>query len=71
MAIVTDELSALYNGHRAGAPPRLPPLAVQYADFVAWQEEWLSGTEREQALGYWARQLAGAPVLELPFESNA
>ncbi|HEX2573275.1 MAG TPA: amino acid adenylation domain-containing protein [Polyangia bacterium] len=68
MAIIAEELSALYNGHRAGAPPLLSPLDVQYIDFVAWQEQWLSGTVREQELGYWVRQLAGAPVLELPLD---
>jgi non-ribosomal peptide synthetase component F len=42
---------------------------VQYADFAAWQREWLSGERLEAQLAYWRGSLAGAPaVLELPAE---
>ncbi|HYG65539.1 MAG TPA: amino acid adenylation domain-containing protein, partial [Thermoanaerobaculia bacterium] len=51
---------------RGEASP-LPPLALQYADFAAWQRSWLQGGVLERQLGYWRRQLDGAPrVLELP-----
>src|SRR5205085_5460904 len=46
------------------------PLAVpeiQYADFAAWQREWLAGEVLEQQLDDWKQQLADSlPVLELP-----
>ncbi|MGI5423693.1 non-ribosomal peptide synthase/polyketide synthase [Streptomyces sp. CA-179760] len=60
------ELAALYEAFREGAPNPLQPPAVQYADFAAWQRQWLSGDVLESQLAYWSRHLAGAPTLELP-----
>ncbi len=58
--ILIRELAAFYGG------AALPPLAVQYADYAAWQRSWLGGERLEAQLGYWRRQLAGPPpVLEL------
>ena len=67
MGVLRRELSALYPAFAAGLPSPLPELPVQYADFAAWQRRWLDGEALEGQLGYWRRQLAGAPeVLELP-----
>ena len=42
--VLKTELAAAYNALRAGrARPELPPLAVQYADFAAWQRARLDG----------------------------
>ena len=42
--MLKTELAAAYNALRAGrARPELPPLAVQYADFAAWQRARLDG----------------------------
>ncbi|MEU7861241.1 non-ribosomal peptide synthase/polyketide synthase [Nonomuraea sp. NPDC049141] len=60
------ELLALYDAFRAGRPSPLAALAVQYADFAVWQRSWLTGETLEGQLGYWRRQLARPPVLELP-----
>ncbi|MGN9822086.1 amino acid adenylation domain-containing protein, partial [Streptomyces sp. SD11] len=60
------ELSALYEAFREGEPDPLPPLPVQYADFAAWQRQWLTGDVLDLQLDYWKARLAGAPVLELP-----
>jgi amino acid adenylation domain-containing protein/FkbM family methyltransferase len=66
-AILMRELCELYSAGVGGREPRLPELPVQYADFAAWQRRWLTGEVLEEQLGYWERQLAGAPeVLELP-----
>ena len=49
---------------RSSIPPALP---IQYADFAVWQRGWLQGERLAAQLGYWRRQLAGAPgALELP-----
>ncbi|MFJ4246540.1 non-ribosomal peptide synthase/polyketide synthase [Streptomyces iakyrus] len=64
--ILRRELVALYEAFREGAPNPLSPLAVQYADFAAWQREWLDGEVLEGQLAYWTEQLAEAPVLDLP-----
>ena len=61
------ELSALYAAYCEGRPSPLPELPLQYADFAAWQRDWLDGEVLERQLGYWKNRLAGAPmVLELP-----
>ncbi|HEX2093502.1 MAG TPA: condensation domain-containing protein, partial [Longimicrobiaceae bacterium] len=67
MGVLTDELSVLYAAFRRGEADPLPPLAVQYADFAAWQRRWVDGEVLRSQAEYWAGTLAGAPeLLELP-----
>jgi amino acid adenylation domain-containing protein len=67
MGVFVRELGALYEAYARGADSPLPELAVQYADYATWQREWLRGEVLERQVGYWKRQLEGAPpVLELP-----
>jgi amino acid adenylation domain-containing protein len=67
MGVLFDELSALYAAHREGRDARLAPLAVQYADYAAWQRRWVEGDLLREQAEYWTRTLAGAPErLELP-----
>ena len=60
------ELVELYNAFTTGQPSRLPPLSIQYVDFVHWQQQWLQGEGLNTQLAYWKQQLAGAPMLQLP-----
>ncbi|HZI05029.1 MAG TPA: amino acid adenylation domain-containing protein, partial [Archangium sp.] len=61
------EVAALYQAFAAGQPSPLPELPVQYADFAAWQREWLRDEALETQLSYWRQQLTSAPqVIELP-----
>ncbi len=67
VGVLLRELTALYGAYRQGQPSPLPPLPGQYADFAAWQREWLSGPVLEEQLAWWRRTLAGAPdTLDLP-----
>ena len=67
LGVLMRELGALYEAFAAGRPSPLPELPIQYADFAVWQQQWLSGEVLEKQLGYWKRQLAGAPPeLSLP-----
>jgi amino acid adenylation domain-containing protein len=67
MEVVVRELSALYAAFRQGLPSPLPELPVQYADFAAWQREWLRGEVLERQLAWWRERLEGAPpVLGVP-----
>jgi hypothetical protein len=67
LGVFWRELAALYSAYTSGNPVPLPALPIQYADFAAWQREWLQGQVLEAQLSYWKQQLAGAhPVLELP-----
>ncbi|HEX7243812.1 MAG TPA: condensation domain-containing protein, partial [Longimicrobiaceae bacterium] len=65
--VLVREVSALYEALAEGREPSLPELAVQYADYAAWQRAWLSGETLEGQLAWWRERLAGAPpLLELP-----
>ncbi|HSF38303.1 MAG TPA: amino acid adenylation domain-containing protein, partial [Thermoanaerobaculia bacterium] len=64
--VLMGELGALYGAALAGAPSPLAPLPLQYADFAAWQREWLSGEVLEGQLAFWRERLAHPAVLELP-----
>jgi amino acid adenylation domain-containing protein len=67
MGVLVRETAALYEAFSGGAPSPLEEPPIQYADFAAWQREWLSGDALAEQLDYWKRQLAGAPpTLELP-----
>ncbi|MBA3530781.1 MAG: amino acid adenylation domain-containing protein, partial [Ardenticatenales bacterium] len=65
--ILLREVALLYEAYRAGQPSPLPELPIQYADFAAWQQQWLQGETLEAQLAYWREQLRGVPTtLELP-----
>jgi amino acid adenylation domain-containing protein len=67
LGIFFQELATLYAVFSKGAQSPLPELTIQYADFARWQRLWLQGETLEKQLGYWKKQLAGAPpVLQLP-----
>jgi amino acid adenylation domain-containing protein len=69
LGVFMDELTALYSAHTSARAARLPELPIQYADYALWQRQWLQSTVLTTQLGYWQRQLAGAPaVLELPLD---
>jgi amino acid adenylation domain-containing protein len=65
--VLYREMAALYTAFFRGEPSPLPELALQYADFAAWQRARLDGPALEAHLDYWRTALAGAPaLLELP-----
>ncbi len=67
LGVFFRELSVLYESFAAGRPSPLPELAVQYADFAAWQRRYLSEEILASELDYWRETLSGAPALpELP-----
>ena len=66
MEVFFGELDALYGAFLEGRESPLPELGVQYADYAAWQRDWLRGEALERQLGFWRARLADAPTLELP-----
>ena len=67
MGVIQREMERLYAAFAAELPDPLPPPALQYADFAAWQREQLSGDRLRGAIDFWRRALDGAPpALELP-----
>ena len=72
LAPLARDLSFAYAARRAGRPPELPALPVQYADYTLWQRTVL-GDEGDPAsaisrqLAFWTETLADLPeALDLP-----
>lgn len=67
MGVLTKEVTTLYNAYCQGEPSPFDDPPIQYADYAAWQRQWLRGETLETQLSYWREQLAEAPAsLELP-----
>ncbi|WP_022970981.1 non-ribosomal peptide synthetase, partial [Xanthomonas maliensis] len=67
IALLIDELSALYQAFALGDADPLAPLPIQYADYASWHRQWMTGEVLQQQASYWRAALADAPVLlELP-----
>jgi len=65
-AVFERELWTLYQAFSKGQSSPLPELEIQYADFAAWQRQWLQGEVLEKQLSYWKQQLSDLPTLTLP-----
>ena len=64
--VLVREVSQFYRAYAAGREPHVPELEVQYADYAAWQREWLTGAVLDQQMAYWREQLSGSSgVLEI------
>jgi len=67
IGVMVNELSTLYGAFLRGEADPLPELEVQYADYAAWQRQWMEGEILQEQAEYWKRSLGGAPtLLELP-----
>ncbi|WP_186156384.1 non-ribosomal peptide synthetase [Burkholderia gladioli] len=67
LGLLVEEITVLYEAFRQQQPDPLPPLALQYADYAAWQRGWLQGETLRRQVAFWTDHLKGAPaLLELP-----
>ncbi|HYP28246.1 MAG TPA: condensation domain-containing protein, partial [Blastocatellia bacterium] len=67
LANMMKELGILYSAGRRSARAGLPPLNLQFADYVGWQEKFLASERGRMAGEYWRERLSGElPVLNLP-----
>jgi non-ribosomal peptide synthetase component F len=67
LVLFFQELSAIYDAFARGEQSPLSELTIQYADYAAWQREWLQGDLLQKQLAHWKEKLAGdLPVLDLP-----
>lgn len=68
------ELVQLYQAFCRGQDSPLPPLTIQYVDYVYWQRRWFGeGAEdiglRKKQGTFWADEFRGEiPVLHLPYD---
>ncbi|WP_250495344.1 non-ribosomal peptide synthetase, partial [Caballeronia sp. GAWG1-1] len=68
--VLLDELVAHYRAGVSGTAVERAALPVQYADYAAWQRDWLYAGERERQLAYWKATLGDEhPVLALPTDA--
>jgi len=65
-SVLFSELKAIYAAFCQGLPSPLSELTLQYADFAAWQREWLQGEYVSNQLAYWEKHLKDSPQLNLP-----
>ncbi|HSX62437.1 MAG TPA: amino acid adenylation domain-containing protein, partial [Tahibacter sp.] len=67
LGVLMSELGQGYAARRDGRAIAAAPLALQYADYAAWQHARSGGPEQTALVGYWRRALDGAPgLLALP-----
>jgi amino acid adenylation domain-containing protein len=67
--VLAHDLALLYAAAAAGRPAGLPAPALRFADYAAWQREWLEGEEARGQLEFWKRHLPVEPeVLDLPID---
>jgi amino acid adenylation domain-containing protein len=59
LGVFTREVSALYQAFSRGSASPLQEPPIQYADFAAWQRNWLRGPVLEDLIDYWRKRLAG------------
>ena len=66
VGVMVKEMSRLYEAYANGRESTLEELEIQYADYAAWQREWLEGEVMSRQMQYWRKQLGDAPRLEMP-----
>ena len=65
--LMLPELKTIYASLRIGRKAPAKPTAVEYADYVRWQEKLLASASGERHWQYWKRQLSGMnPTLDFP-----
>ncbi|MFI6084327.1 amino acid adenylation domain-containing protein [Streptomyces sp. NPDC051217] len=65
LQVLHDDLCEAYRARCDGGEPDWPELPIQYADYAAWQREWLAGSEADAQVEYWRGQLAECEQLDL------
>ncbi|AYN37715.1 hypothetical protein D9753_00420 [Streptomyces dangxiongensis] len=65
MGLLMAELGEAYAALSQGRTAGLPPLALQYADFAAWQRGTLEQGLLDKQLQYWRETLDGVPMVDV------
>jgi amino acid adenylation domain-containing protein len=64
--LLVGEFVAQYRARVRGDAVDLPALPIRYADYAAWQRNWLEAGEKDRQLAYWTERLGtGNPALQL------
>ncbi|MFG1951690.1 condensation domain-containing protein [Micromonospora sp. NPDC048830] len=65
IGVLTEDLAALYAHAADGTDPGLPPLRIQYLDYVVWQQKKQEQARAAESLEWWRAQLADLPTVDL------
>ncbi|CAN5459447.1 hypothetical protein BH11PSE11_BH11PSE11_03500 [soil metagenome] len=68
ITVLINEITSLYESFVNNQPAALKPLPVQYADYSAWQIEYLQGAVLARQSNYWTEKLADLSTLRLPLD---
>lgn len=69
MDVLAKEISLHYRAFQQHLEPHAKELPIQYADYVQWQQDWITGEVREHLLDYWKKRLLGIPTVHaLPLD---
>ncbi|HEX2569423.1 MAG TPA: amino acid adenylation domain-containing protein, partial [Polyangia bacterium] len=67
LALLAEDIDALYPAEVAGRAAALPPPERTYTDYARWQADMLAGPRGAALLDHWQKTLGGElPVLNLP-----
>jgi amino acid adenylation domain-containing protein/non-ribosomal peptide synthase protein (TIGR01720 family) len=67
MQVLMEEFAMAYAARVRDMPLQWPALPIAYADYAAWQRNWMEAGEKDRQLAYWRDRLGtGHPVLQLP-----
>lgn len=68
--VIQSDLWKIYEAFSESVEPQLAPLAIHYADYVHWQQEWLASEAARDELAFWQKKLASPlPVLDIPVDT--
>ncbi|MBN6100551.1 TauD/TfdA family dioxygenase [Xanthomonas sp. CFBP 8703] len=67
-SILMSELMESLRANIERRAPALPPLDVQYSDYVYWEQASLEGPSAARTLAYWKGRLSGCETLRLPLD---
>lgn len=70
LGLLFRELSNIYNSLRSGEELQLPPLDIQYADYVIWERDNLQHENLINPFNYWSKNLKGYSDLNLISTEN-
>ncbi len=70
MDVFYRDLATSYQARCEGRPAELPELPVQYADYVAWQDQSLTEDRMSELAAYWREAVAGTEPLRLPVDRS-
>lgn len=70
IGLFLSDLSQAYQNHLATGAATLPPLAIQYADYAAWQVSGPGAHRLDEGLAYWRQALDGLENLTLPTDHS-